>query len=75
MKKVFMSIAVVALMVAAASCGSNNCKKCQAPAEEPAAESVQEAVEGAAAEVKEAVENAACEKIDEAAAAAKEAIK
>ncbi|MGN1232542.1 MAG: hypothetical protein ACI4UJ_03725 [Candidatus Cryptobacteroides sp.] len=38
MKKVFMSFAVVALMVAAASCGNCGKKASEAPAEEAAVE-------------------------------------
>lgn len=34
MKKVFMSIAIVALMAAAVACGNNNAKKAEAPVEE-----------------------------------------
>ncbi|MBO7543987.1 MAG: hypothetical protein J6T02_00210 [Bacteroidales bacterium] len=34
MKKVFMSLAVVALMAAAVSCGCNNTKAAEEPAEE-----------------------------------------
>ena len=37
MKKVFMSLAAVALMVAAVSCGNNNAKKAEVAAEEVAA--------------------------------------
>lgn len=40
MKKVFMSAAIVAMMVAAASCECNNSKK--AEAEEPVAEQIAE---------------------------------
>lgn len=34
MKKIFMSVAVVAMMAAAMSCECSNCKKAEAPAEE-----------------------------------------
>ena len=45
MKKVFMSIAVIAMMIAVAACGSNNSKKAE---ETPAPEVIEETVEAAA---------------------------
>ena len=44
MKKVFMSFAVVALMVAASACG-NNAKKAEAGTETEAVEAVEEVVD------------------------------
>ena len=64
MKKVFMSVAVLAMMIAATACGNNNSKKAEATAEE-AAETVEEVVEAAADSVAVAAE-AAAEAIDNA---------
>ena len=64
MNKVFMSVAVIAMMAAAVACECNNSKKAE---EEPAQEAVEaceeaaEACEEAAAEVAEAVEEAVAE--------------
>ena len=63
MKKVFMSAAVVAMMVAAVACECNNSKKAEAPAEE-AVEAVEEAeapAEECAEECVEAAEAAPAE--------------
>jgi ABC-type phosphate/phosphonate transport system substrate-binding protein len=48
MKKVFMSVAVVALMVAASACG-NNAKKAEAAETEAAAEEVEAVADTVAA--------------------------
>ena len=88
MKKVFMYVAVVAMIAAAASCKCNNesaedccaepakecCEEGKECCEKEAPATVGEAIENAAEEVKDAAEAAAIEKIDEAAAAAKDAI-
>lgn len=58
MKKVFMSVAVVAMVMATAACGNNNAKKAEAPVEE-AAEAVEEVVEAAADSLSSTVEEAA----------------
>ena len=60
MKKVFMSVAVVAAMIAVAACGNNNSKKAEAPVEEAVeAEEVVEAaidsLEAAAQEIAEEI--------------------
>ena len=78
MKKVLMSVAVIAVMAATVACGnSNNSKKKGdvATATEEAAQNVGDAVEKAANDVKDAAKEAAIDKIDEAANAAKDALK
>lgn len=85
MKKVFMSAAVVAMMVAAVSCECNNNKKaeseeaCTEQCEDTKAccdstETLKEAVEGAAQDVKDAATDAAVQAVDNAADAVKDAI-
>lgn len=72
MKKVFMSIAIVAMIAAVASCKCNN----EAPAEEPAAaeEVCKEAAPSVAENAEAAAENVANAAIDAAENAAIEAI-
>ena len=55
MKKVFMSAAVVAMIMAAASCQCNGSKKADDACCEEAAEKIEDAVEEAVEAVKEAV--------------------
>lgn len=90
MKKVFMSAAVVAMMVAAVSCQCNNNKKAEEACEGECTEKCEEAncekaccdstktlkdaVEGAAKDVKDAATDAAVKAVDEAADAVKDAI-
>lgn len=90
MKKVFMSAAVVAMMVAAVSCECNNNKKaeseepctekcegtekCETKAECDSTKTLKDAVEGAAQEVKDAATDAAVKAVDNAADAVKDAI-
>ena len=65
MKKVFMSAAIVALMVTAVACGSNNNKKAEkADAEAPKEEQV-DPVKEAAKEAGDAIKDAATEKVIE----------
>ncbi|MBO4633986.1 MAG: hypothetical protein J5669_01300 [Bacteroidales bacterium] len=80
MKKVFMSVAIVAMMVAAVACECNNSKKdecCKEATEK--CEKEKSAIEAAADDAVNAVKDAATEKavegINAAADAAVEAIK
>ena len=76
MKKVFMSAAVVAMMVAAVSCECNTTEKCEeTKACCDSTKTVQEAVENAAEEIKDAATDAAVKAVDQAADAAKDALK
>ena len=66
MKKVFMSAAIIAIMAVAVSCGSNNSKKAEKAAEEPAAcEEQCDPVKEAAKEAGDAIKDAATEKVVE----------
>lgn len=69
MKKVFMFVAVAAMMMTAVACGNTNSKK-----EKAAEKDAQEQVEEAAEEVKDAVKDAA-EAVQEAAQEVSEAVK
>ncbi len=68
MKKVFMSAAVVAMMVAAVEA---NCEKACCDS----TKTLKDAVEGAAKDVKDAATDAAVKAVDEAADPVKDAIK
>ena len=78
MKKVFMFIAVAAMMTAAVSCKcSNDKKEAQEPVatEQTDADKVKDALKDAAQEVKDAAVDATVDAINDAADAAKDALK
>ena len=77
MKKVFMFIAVAAMMTAAVSCKCSSDKKEEAkPAatEQTDADKVKDAIKDAATEVKDAAVDATVDAINDAADAAKDAL-